>query len=62
MIPTYSKKININMAPANLRKEGFAYDLSLAPGILAVSSQIKTNLLSDYVVMGEIAFDGASTD
>ena len=50
------------MAPANLRKEGSAYDLSLAPGILAVSSQIKTNLLSDYVVMGEIAFDGASTD
>lgn len=50
------------MAPANLRKECSAYDLSLAPGILAVSSQIKTNLLIDYVVMGEIAFDGASTD
>lgn len=52
------KKITINMAPADLRKEGSAYDLTLALGILAASNQIKTTLLNDYVVMGEIALDG----
>ncbi len=53
------KKITINMAPADLRKEGSAYDLPLTLGILAASEQIKTDILSDYIVMGEIALDGS---
>ena len=46
------KKITINMAPADLRKEGSAYDLTLAIGILAASGQIKAEDLDDYLIMG----------
>ncbi|CAG0900145.1 unnamed protein product [Cyprideis torosa] len=46
------------MAPADLRKEGSAYDLSLAVGILAASEQIETELLEDYLIMGELSLDG----
>ncbi|MGB1308988.1 MAG: YifB family Mg chelatase-like AAA ATPase [Oceanihabitans sp.] len=54
------KKITINMAPADLRKEGSAYDLTLAIGILAASSQIKTlKNLDDYLIMGELSLDGS---
>ncbi|GAA4272583.1 YifB family Mg chelatase-like AAA ATPase [Aquimarina gracilis] len=52
------KKITINMAPADLRKEGSAYDLTLALGILAASSQIKAINISDYLIMGELSLDG----
>ena len=45
------KKITINMAPADLRKEGSAYDLTLAVGILAASSQIKSDAIQNYVIM-----------
>ena len=47
------------MAPADIRKEGSAYDLTLAIGILAASEQLKTDALKDYLVMGEIALDGS---
>lgn len=53
------KKITINMAPADLRKEGSAYDLTLAIGILSASSQIKENDLEDYIIMGELSLDGS---
>jgi len=53
------KKITINMAPADLRKEGSAYDLTLALGILAASEQIKAENISDYVIMGELSLDGS---
>lgn len=53
------KKITINMAPADLRKEGSAYDLSIAIGILAASEQIKAPNLSEYVIMGELSLDGS---
>ncbi|WP_282080719.1 YifB family Mg chelatase-like AAA ATPase [Aquimarina algiphila] len=53
------KKITINMAPADLRKEGSAYDLTLALGILAASSQIKGDTVSDYLIMGELSLDGS---
>ncbi|MDY8138137.1 YifB family Mg chelatase-like AAA ATPase [Aquimarina sp. 2201CG5-10] len=53
------KKITINMAPADLRKEGSAYDLTLALGILAASSQIKGKNISDYLIMGELSLDGS---
>ncbi|CAG0904456.1 unnamed protein product [Cyprideis torosa] len=46
------------MAPADLRKEGSAYDLSLAIGILTASGQIETSLLEDYLIMGELSLDG----
>ncbi len=51
-------QVVINMAPADIRKEGSAYDLSLAVGILAASSQIKSDLLENYVIMGELSLDG----
>ncbi|MDT8414048.1 MAG: YifB family Mg chelatase-like AAA ATPase [Flavobacteriaceae bacterium] len=54
------KKITINMAPADLRKEGSAYDLTLAMGILAASNQIDLqNQLEDYLIMGELSLDGS---
>jgi len=53
------KKITVNMAPADLRKEGSAYDLTLAIGILAASKQIKAENISDYIIMGELSLDGS---
>ena len=53
------KKITINMAPADLRKEGSAYDLTLALGILAASAQIKSEGIQDYLIMGELSLDGS---
>ncbi|MDX1333635.1 MAG: YifB family Mg chelatase-like AAA ATPase, partial [Robiginitalea sp.] len=52
------KKITINMAPADLRKEGAAYDLPLALGILVSSGQLITDLLEAYLIMGELSLDG----
>lgn len=52
------KKITINMAPADLRKEGSAYDLTLAVGILAGSAQINSSEVANYVIMGELSLDG----
>ncbi|MCB0451180.1 MAG: YifB family Mg chelatase-like AAA ATPase [Confluentibacter sp.] len=52
------KKIIINMSPADLRKEGSAYDLTLAIGILASTDQIKSDDLEKYVIMGELSLDG----
>lgn len=46
------------MAPADLRKEGSAYDLSIALGILAASEQINAEEISKYVIMGELSLDG----
>ena len=46
------------MAPADIRKEGSAYDLPLAAGILAASNQINSDKLSKYVLMGELSLDG----
>ncbi len=53
------KKITINMAPADLRKEGASYDLTLAIGILAASGQIKAPYLEEYLIMGELSLDGS---
>lgn len=52
------KKLVINMAPADIRKEGSAYDLTIAIGILAASGQINEEKISDYVIMGELSLDG----
>lgn len=53
------KKIVINMAPADIRKEGSAYDLPLAIGILAASEQIRNEKLDEYIMMGELSLDGS---
>ena len=53
------KKITINMAPADLRKEGSAYDLTLAIGILAASNQIQSENIDKYLIMGELSLDGS---
>lgn len=53
------KKLILNMSPADMRKEGSAYDLTLAMGILVATGQIKeTNPLADYIIMGELSLDG----
>jgi magnesium chelatase family protein len=52
------KKYTINMAPADMRKEGSSYDLSIAIGILSATSQIESNLFDDYIIMGELSLDG----
>ncbi|MFN4972121.1 MAG: YifB family Mg chelatase-like AAA ATPase [Bacteroidota bacterium] len=49
----------INMAPADIRKEGSAYDLPIALGILCASEQVKSELLDKYIIMGELALDGS---
>ena len=52
------RKIVINMAPADMKKEGSAYDLTLAIGILAASEQIQSDGIGDYIIMGELSLDG----
>ena len=52
------KKITLNLAPADLRKEGSAYDLTLAIGILTASGQIKSDKIDKYIIMGELSLDG----
>jgi magnesium chelatase family protein len=52
------KKITINMAPADLRKEGSAYDLTIAIGILVASGQIDAEDAERYIIMGELSLDG----
>ena len=52
------KQIVINMAPADIRKEGSAYDLSLAIGILAGGETLQFEELDKYVIMGELSLDG----
>ena len=53
------REITINMAPADLKKEGSVFDLPIAIGILAVSKQITTDSLSEYIIVGELSLDGA---
>ena len=52
------QKIVVNLAPADIRKEGSSFDLSIAIGILASSNQIKSQLLDRYIILGELSLDG----
>lgn len=52
------KEITINMAPADVRKEGSVFDLPIAIGILASSDQLPSEKLEDYVILGELSLDG----
>ncbi|UCD95666.1 MAG: YifB family Mg chelatase-like AAA ATPase, partial [Candidatus Zixiibacteriota bacterium] len=54
-----SKKVTINLAPADIRKEGSAFDLPIAVGILAATGQILRDRFDDYVMLGELSLDGA---
>ncbi|MBK7095472.1 MAG: YifB family Mg chelatase-like AAA ATPase [Saprospiraceae bacterium] len=51
-------KLVINLAPADIRKEGSAYDLPIALGILAATGQMNGNELDKYIIMGELSLDG----
>ena len=52
------KRITINLAPADIRKEGAGYDLPIAIGILAALGQIAEARLNDHIIIGEMALDG----
>ena len=51
-------KTIINLAPANIKKQGSAYDLPIAIGVLAASRQVQVKNLGDFVIMGELSLDG----
>ena len=53
------QQVVINMSPADIRKEGTAYDLPLAIGILAASDSVKPDKLEEYIIMGELSLDGS---
>lgn len=53
------QKMVVNLAPADIRKEGSAYDLPIAIGVLAASGQIPLEDLENYFIMGELSLDGA---
>lgn len=52
------QQIVINMSPADIRKEGSAYDLPLAIGILAASGTVASDKFGNYLMMGELSLDG----
>jgi magnesium chelatase family protein len=52
------QQVVVNMAPADIRKEGSAYDLTIVTGVLAASGQIETENLDKYLIMGELSLDG----
>ncbi|MGK7941403.1 MAG: YifB family Mg chelatase-like AAA ATPase [Crocosphaera sp.] len=53
------RKIIINLAPADLRKEGPSFDLPISVGILTASEQVDADLLGDYLFLGELSLDGS---
>src|SRR5215469_18510771 len=57
LFPTY--KVVVNLAPADVRKEGAAFDVALALSVLAMDQQLDSKRLSDFVAIGELALDGA---
>ncbi|MFI3286700.1 MAG: YifB family Mg chelatase-like AAA ATPase [Rikenellaceae bacterium] len=54
-----SKKLVVNLAPADLRKEGSAFDLPIAIAILAATSQIMDDMLEESMILGELSLDGS---
>ena len=53
-----SKKITVNLAPADIKKEGTAFDLPMAVGILVATEVVETSKLGDFLVLGELSLDG----
>jgi len=54
-----SRKVTINMAPADVKKEGSAYDLPIAIGLLMASAQVNIESTDGYVIAGELSLDGS---
>ncbi|MDW7682420.1 MAG: magnesium chelatase domain-containing protein, partial [bacterium] len=57
--PFPQKRITINLAPADVKKEGSAFDLPIALGILAASGVVNQDFLNDYLILGELSLDGS---
>ncbi len=55
----YQRRITVNMAPADIKKEGSAYDLPIAIGIMAASGEIELGAVDGYMILGELALDGS---
>ena len=53
-----AKKITVNLAPADIKKEGSAFDLPIAIGLLAATEKVNNNLLADTIFLGELSLDG----
>jgi magnesium chelatase family protein len=53
------RRITVNLAPADLKKEGTSFDLPIAIGILAATGVVKKDLLADYLIIGELSLDGS---
>jgi magnesium chelatase family protein len=53
-----NRRITVNLAPADEKKEGSAYDLPIALGILIASEQVKSSVVQDFIILGELALDG----
>ncbi|MFQ5752434.1 MAG: YifB family Mg chelatase-like AAA ATPase, partial [bacterium] len=53
------KRITINLAPADIKKEGSAFDLPMAIGILAAMDQVSQDQLQNYLILGELSLDGS---
>lgn len=53
------KRVTINLAPADIKKEGSGFDLPIAIGILAAMGQVSQEKLDDYVILGELSLDGS---
>ncbi|MBI4962539.1 MAG: ATP-binding protein [Desulfomonile tiedjei] len=56
--PFPSRRITVNLAPADLKKEGSGFDLPIAIGILAALNMLPTDKLKDYILVGELSLDG----
>ncbi len=54
-----SRRITVNLAPADIRKEGAAFDLPISIGILAATGVVKPERLHDYLLLGELSLDGS---
>src|SRR5471030_2858644 len=54
----FSKRITMNLAPADIRKEGSAFDLPIALGLLAATGGVDGDVLKQFIVLGELALDG----
>ena len=54
-----AKRITVNLAPADIKKEGACFDLPIAIGILSAQEQVRPDELKDYCLIGELALDGA---
>jgi len=53
------KKVVVNMAPADIKKEGSSYDLTIATALLAATEQVNTLEVGEYIIMGELSLDGS---